>query len=378
MNVVMEWNETETHQQKSNISLGLYASIPPIFMIVGIPGNLVSMYIWSRRMPMTPGSTSLFLVAMCITDTYVLTHGCLRLWLLGLSKQLIDVRIRLGCRIPLLLFTFTTDLSSWIIILLCVERVISTRFPIRFKSICHLRNGLIALIGLVVCLMGINAHFLWTVQRKNNECVPVNAFSNFMYSWQFIDASIYSFIPLACILALNTCIIIRLRRTAKCVRTGNRVDKGTVKLHSVDIRGGFGVRAREQRSARLLRTVLCMVICHFTFTMPIVIYYLFDAHFCESQDEKSVYLHCDIVETVTTLLQLANHVTHFFIYSFTSTVFLSDLKKLIPQKCCLHKPHAGNRDRMPNEGTWNENQFGHIVTGNTAIDSSVNNNRSMR
>ncbi|KAA0192918.1 putative Rhodopsin orphan GPCR [Fasciolopsis buskii] len=333
MDELTEWNTTEHQHQKSQASLGLYAAVPPIFLLVGIPGNLVSMYIWFRRISSTPGSTSLFLFAMCITDTYVLTHGCLRIWLLGMSKELIDIRLHLGCRIPIFLFTFTTDLSSWIIILLCVERVISTWVPIRFKSICRLRNGLVGLVILILCLLGANIHFLWTIHKENNECLPVETFTNFTQFWQFIDASIYSFIPLASILVLNTCILLRISRITESFRTGHQVSESGPSNPGESLRG-VRSRAREQRSTRLLRTVLCMVICHFAFTMPIVMYYLFEDHFCVQSDGKSIHLHCDIIETITVLLQMANHVTHFFIYSFTSTVFLSDLKKLLRHECC--------------------------------------------
>ncbi|VEL33671.1 unnamed protein product [Protopolystoma xenopodis] len=368
-------NKTETGQLQSSlanitmvISNGLPSStrpetmleilmlsiFPPIFLLIGLPGNLVSMVIWLRRVPATPGSTSLFLGVMCLTDTYVLIQCGLRQWIRGLSHLQIDLRFLLGCKLPLWLFTFASDLSTWIIIVLCVERAICAWAPIRSRQLCRLCNGAIALTVVVLLLLGVNMHFLWTAQRgQGNTCQENERFSEFHAYWRYIDMAIYSLIPLVWILFANASIICRLRRTQRLVRCRiQSVPTGVVKATGV---GGGGAnnfsslgsptssavlmqsessRAREARSTRILRTVICMAISHFVFTTPIVIFYLVNDSVCLTAGQAWLS-QCDAVEAFCILLQITNHLTHFFIYSFTSSIFIADLRLMCPWFACL-------------------------------------------
>ncbi|CAH8509427.1 unnamed protein product [Schistosoma curassoni] len=338
-------NFTEYHP-KVHHSLGtLYSVAPIIILIIGIPGNLLSMVIWLRRLSTTVGSTSLLIGIMCMTDTYVIAHGCLRQWIIGITNEKVDIRIKFGCGIPLFLFTFSTDLSTWIIILLCIERAICVWTPIKFKQWCKLEHGITALIFVVLCLASVNIHYVWTVYVKDNSCAPKQEYKAFHLYWPYIDFAIYSFIPLAFILLVNISIIWRMKTTnVSSKNTQNSIiprvalisdSSEQTSLKSRTLHKDKSSSAREQRSARVLRTVVCMTISHFLLTMPVVFFYLFESKFCI--DNKDWINVCDTIERVTVILQMINHMTHFFIYSCTSSVFLSDLNRLCknhPLKCC--------------------------------------------
>ncbi|CAH8526774.1 unnamed protein product [Schistosoma rodhaini] len=332
----IDGNFTEYHP-KVHHSLGtLYSVAPIIILIIGIPGNLLSMVIWLRRLSTTVGSTSLLIGIMCMTDTYVIAHGCLRQWIIGITNEKVDIRIKFGCGIPLLLFTFSTDLSTWIIILLCIERAVCVWTPIKFKQWCKLEHGITALIFVVLCLAGVNIHYVWTVYVKDNSCAPKQEYKAFHLYWPYIDFAIYSFIPLAFILLVNISIIWRMKTTNVSTKhTQNSTIPRETLISDSSKQISLKSTAREQRSARVLRTVVCMTISHFLLTMPVVFFYLFESKFCI--DNKDWINVCDTIERVTVILQMINHMTHFFIYSCTSSVFLSDLNRLCknhPLKCC--------------------------------------------
>ncbi|CAH8483365.1 unnamed protein product [Schistosoma turkestanicum] len=348
----MDGNFTEYHP-KVHHSLGtLYSVAPIIILIIGIPGNLLSMVIWLRRLSTTIGSTSLLIGVMCMTDTYVIAHGCLRQWIIGITNEKVDIRIKFGCGIPLFLFTFSTDLSTWIIILLCIERAVCVWTPIKFKQWCKLEHGITALAFVILCLAGLNIHYVWTVYVKDNSCAPKHEYRAFHLYWPYIDFAIYSFIPLAFILLVNISIIWRMKTTNVSTKHSQNItiprktpisdDSKQTMLKSSTLHKDKSSTTREQRSARVLRTVVCMTISHFLLTMPVVFFYLFESKFCiDSKDWINV---CDTVERVTVILQMINHMTHFFIYSCTSSVFLSDLNRLCknhPLKCC-HSMHTMN------------------------------------
>ncbi|CAH8511650.1 unnamed protein product [Schistosoma rodhaini] len=332
----IDGNFTEYHP-KVHHSLGtLYSVAPIIILIIGIPGNLLSMVIWLRRLSTTVGSTSLLIGIMCMTDTYVIAHGCLRQWIIGITNEKVDIRIKFGCGIPLFLFTFSTDLSTWIIILLCIERAVCVWTPIKFKQWCKLEHGITALIFVVLCLAGVNIHYVWTVYVKDNSCAPKQEYKSFHLYWPYIDFAIYSFIPLAFILLVNISIIWRMKTTNVSTKhTQNSIIPRETLISDSLKQISLKSTAREQRSARVLRTVVCMTISHFLLTMPVVFFYLFESKFCI--DNKDWINVCDTIERVTVILQMINHMTHFFIYSCTSSVFLSDLNRLCknhPLKCC--------------------------------------------
>ncbi|CAH8498320.1 unnamed protein product, partial [Heterobilharzia americana] len=332
MILLINSNNTEFHPKVHHSLTTLYSIAPIIILIIGIPGNLLSMVIWLRRISMTVGSTSLLIGIMCMTDTYVIAHGCLRQWIIGITDEKVDIRIKLNCGIPLFLFTFSTDLSTWIIILLCIERAICVWTPIKFKQWCKLDNGITALILVVISLIGVNIHYVWTVHVNDNSCAPKQEYKAFHLYWPYIDFAIYSFIPLTFILLVNISIVWRMKTTTTTTTTSNSLTHSIIKS---TVQKEKSSTSRGQRSSRVLRTVVCMTISHFVLTMPIVFFYLFESRFCI---ENSQWLNvCDIIERITVILQMINHMTHFFIYSCTSSVFLSDLNRLCKHhqlKCC--------------------------------------------
>ncbi|KAG5449258.1 hypothetical protein CSKR_100651 [Clonorchis sinensis] len=317
----------------SDAAVWLYSVVPPILLLIGIPGNLISFVIWSRRITSTLGSTSLFLSAMSLTDAYVLLHGCSRQWSIGLSNRQFDLRTFLGCKCPLFLFTFSSDLSTWIIVLLCIERVICTWQPIKFRQICRLRNGSVALALTIIVLAGVNLHFFWTVLVIADSCDPKAEYNEFASYWHYLDFAIYSFVPLALMLILNSTIILRIQMTQKSMkRTGASTDNSVTIRSQHDMKPSANHSRATARSMRILRTVSCMAICHFTLTMPIVLHFLFQDKFCLTTSGDFLS-QCDLVEVLVVSLQMTNHMVHFFIYSFTSSVFVADLRRMLDDGC---------------------------------------------
>lgn len=320
----------------------LSLSWPPIFLLIGIPGNVISFIIWYRRIRTSPGSTCLILAVMCLTDTYVLVHGCVRNWLRAFDDAFyknrnitLDIRVIMHCKVPLFFFTLMSDLSVWLIILLCVERFISVWFPIHMKTVCRRQNGVVWLVVTTVVLVLVNANFFVVVERQDisgekPSCAVSHFLANSSYYaiWNYIDFAVYSFIPLALIVVLNYFILLKLHQTRQAVRTNSS----------------------NAQSARIFKTIACMCICHFVFTMPIVIFFLSEGH-CDVVSPI-----CDILVEVALMLQMANHMSHIFIYSWTSSMFQNDIIKLFDCWCpegCLTKREQKRRQGL--EETVNNN-----------------------
>jgi hypothetical protein len=117
------------------------------------------------------------------------------------------------------------QLSSWTVVLLTAERVISVWLPLKCKELCSRRRVIGVWCGIFVLLCGCNLHFFFTFDLQpiaaddipgSNEtsccdCLFNESYEHFWYDqWYWIDSIIRSFIPFGLILIGNIFIISRL------------------------------------------------------------------------------------------------------------------------------------------------------------------------
>jgi len=123
-------------------------------------------------------------------------------------------------------------MSSWTLILLTTERLISVWLPLKCKELCSRRRIVLAWTIIALLLYGVNTHFLFTadlVQLSDN-------FTTCGYRWNFIRGPLYFFdalvgdlVPFVVVLVGN-CLIVakivashRLRKTQMNVAESNRL-----------------------------------------------------------------------------------------------------------------------------------------------------------
>ncbi|XP_052281298.1 growth hormone secretagogue receptor type 1-like [Dreissena polymorpha] len=109
--------------------------IQPLILVVGVAGNILTLVtmMFSRFKDLTSRYIILFLA---LSDTaLLLTQPLNKFWIIKLIG--IDLRAlsTLSCKIFFVIFRSAKMTSSWLVVLLCVERYVAVIFPLRAKSI---------------------------------------------------------------------------------------------------------------------------------------------------------------------------------------------------------------------------------------------------
>jgi len=124
-------------------------------------------------------------------------------------------------------------MSSWTLILLTSERLISVWIPFKCKELCSRRRIILTWTAITVLLFGANVHFFVTVdlllhtpQGSDVEqlgCDVHYQFRKFFGLWYWIDALLADFIPFLVVLAGNCAIVAKIvmahRQRTEHVRT---------------------------------------------------------------------------------------------------------------------------------------------------------------
>jgi hypothetical protein len=117
-----------------------------------------------------------------------------------------------------------SDTSVWLVCMMSADRCIAVTRPLHASSICTVRRARISVGVLVLCMLLINVHFLFTHYLSNeNDCTSHERYEFFIrHLWPWIDAAVYSVIPFIFLLTINL-IIVRSLFQARRSRTHLRI-----------------------------------------------------------------------------------------------------------------------------------------------------------
>lgn len=190
--------------------------IPPVLLLLGSVGNVLSLVILTRP-AMRKYSAYVYLAVLAAADTLVLYVGLMRLWVGQLTGHDLRDATDWTCRLVSVVGYTVSDYSGWLIIAVTLERYVAVCHPLATSIGGSQRvKTVVTLVGLLVVLAAINAHFLWTVRLVEftydnatmSVCAGAHSYDVLVADvWPWVDAAIYSFVPFLVILVLNTLII---------------------------------------------------------------------------------------------------------------------------------------------------------------------------
>ncbi len=206
-NLTIKSNETSTIPSTlpSQISFVLF----PCMVFTGVICNTL-IFVIMRRRRMSHLSTCYYMGILAIADTSVLLLGLSVMWLYVLNqKWSLLLQSTYGCKILSLLFYTVSDTSVWLVCMMSADRCIAVTRPLHASSICTVRRAKITVCILVLCILLINMHFLFTHYLSlNNHCTPYDRYEFFIGRiWPWIDAAVYSVLPFILLLTINLIIV---------------------------------------------------------------------------------------------------------------------------------------------------------------------------
>jgi hypothetical protein len=280
-----------------------------------------------------------------MVDTAVLYLGLLPLWLgimMGYERDGVLASSPFVCKTFNALSSTASDFSVWLIVVVTVERYVVVCHPLHASAICRTRYARIITCILCTVLLGINAHFFWTVDVHyywrtadvtERLCDGGEAYNGFLDNvWSWVDAAIYSLAPFVAISILNGFII-------RCVILSHR---DRLALNDPDVipiprsrpaalmttsMTTSALTSSSETGARLTLMLLAVSCAFLVTTLPMIAVNVVSAiRGRASRDEFSVFF---LARTVAQMLMFVNHSINFFLYCATGHKFRRRLLVLL-------------------------------------------------
>jgi hypothetical protein len=105
-----------------------------------------------------------------------------------------------------------------------IERFIAVALPLQASYLCTVKRAKASTLILACCILLINIHFTVThsLIKRHGEigCQSKNETFDFFINniWPWIDASIYSFIPMSLLLIFNLLIVLNLMKASRNIQ----------------------------------------------------------------------------------------------------------------------------------------------------------------
>ena len=325
----------------------IWKIVPPIIVILGTFGNGLIIIVLLRQIG-TLSSTAIYLLLLAFSDLMILYLGPVRQWIMYMWNVDIRVLSDSGCMTSLFFTYFSFHLSSWLLVAVTIERMISVVLPHKVKFACTtIKAGSIVLIT-VVCLAAFNAHFFYGFGLKtvsinktvNRLCAPLyKDYAVFVYDiLPWLDFVIVFAAPFIILLTGNILIITSLKRRAQ-----NRRLMGATKIE------------KEGHSITIMLIMLCVVF--FICLTPANIYFILlpylravalelpKADMLRSKDVL-IFMHA-----VVSCFNYINSTSNFMLYCLSGSRFRAEVLHLFTCQ------HAGKEDVFGSSSSRKSNKY---------------------
>ncbi|KAL4221234.1 hypothetical protein ACF0H5_019498 [Mactra antiquata] len=313
----------------------------------------------------------MYLTALAISDLIVLYSGLLRWWLIHLLD--IDIRLlrEIGCKIDWYLIFASTELSSWLLVAVTCERIISTTWPHKVRVCCTQRTALVTIATMSLMIYGGSIHLLYgvginkfdihniknkslntkndldqstgslslrsTVTIETSQADSKNGSQNtsdgkvycsgsvahpdyrdfFIFIYPWVDLFLYFAIPAIILAGGEVLIIKRLMESHRMRKNMSKVQTTTTTKYS----------DKSSSIAIMLLTVNAVfIIC----TTPVCIYLVGMPYWVDPAVGFTVTQ--EILWTVINLLMYLNHTINFILYFLSGARFRRNVKNFFSRR----------------------------------------------
>ena len=275
----------------------------PLFLCIGLVGNVLAI---TTLLRMRQANGVHFLIALSASDLGVMV-GWGILWMQRLFQPVLMDYYDWVCKCLYFEFYLSIHFSVSILVAMTTERFIVVWFPIKAKIICKKKHCLIAIGVVFFLILSINLHNLFTrqvlhdVNGTSTFCLASKVattdmpYGNFhVYVWPWIDAAVYSFIPVISLFILNSLIIFKVKRSAKMA-------------------GKASSSENRSTSEAITRTLLIVSFAFLVLTLPIGTVLIIEKNW-SFQDDPYQHAIWRVLRNGAGLMELINHSINFFLY----------------------------------------------------------------
>ena len=296
------------------ISVTVRKICDPVLFLVGTIGNLLTILVLSQNKNRRT-TTAIFLIFLAISDIMILFTSYFSEWLYVMWSFGFRQVNNVLCKLHVFLTYYSLQFSSWTLVIVTCERVISVINPTKVKLICSRKRGITGVIIMEVILALLNCHLLVGMVHEFNPytkryCAGItNEYREFLNDvWPVIDFCVTFALPLLFIAVGNTILI--------------------MKLSQVSRRRSHMVASDWKKNPSGLTVTLVIVNVVFIISMaPASIFLILFALAIETQDEEQITLAIFKYDMVKILAGL-NATLNFLLYFLSGYKFRADVKEL--------------------------------------------------
>ncbi len=298
----------------------LKSYVRPSILVFGILGNVLSIIVLLQR-NMRSITTFRYMTFLALSDCVALVV-MLQSW----TGYHIQVNNDAVCKIFTFLFYFSIHFSVTILTVMTIERFIIVSFPLKSRIWISLKrtNNVIGFVSLFI--LALDGHNLFTrtalVIGGNVRCSyswyysPYSKYGYFIvYVYPWIDAFIYSFIPLTLIFIFNLLIILKLKE--KSVISDSKVQ------------GSCDGQSDSNTMRQVTIMLLTVAICFLVLTSPIAVILVVEHIWDPYQSDPLTQATYSMVRRIVNNMMYLNHAINFMLYMGTGTGFRRQLIKLV-------------------------------------------------
>jgi growth hormone secretagogue receptor len=321
----MQGNITEMKPRLSSdylVSLKLWRFGGPVLLLIGSVLNCLAIIIFlhprNRYYPMF-----VLLIALCCADLVGLWTSFTQQWLIQQHDIHVDTYSVIGCKLHVFLVRVSLQCSSWLLVALSAERLVTITFPDRIKVIFSLANTCIIIGTIVLVSFLLNFHVLV------NFSIRVYYYGNktYIYTCEKLstpDASIeHGSVPYwidLLLVYILPMVYLSLSNIALFIFKSKRNVKNTSKKSE----SVFKMNDFLQLTSVVIRLNFLFIVC----TAPGRLYRLFH----ESEDLRVSFGRKTILQAVFFLLSFASNVLNFVICYISCSKFRKDFRELLLER----------------------------------------------
>lgn len=181
----------------------LRTCVPPVFIVFGTIGNLLSIVVLRRKYAHT-ASVGYYLSVLAGVNTIILCMVSGLEWLAHVSSQplLPNTRDWL-CKVCRFAFHVIIHSTYWLVVVLLADRTVVLWYPLYYPSVCTLLVAKLMTVFVYVCLVTVSIHAMWTYRLGVHGCNIDQSQHVFQTTvWPWIWAIVTSYIPLLLMMSL--------------------------------------------------------------------------------------------------------------------------------------------------------------------------------
>lgn len=315
----------------------LWLVFAPIVILAGIAGNLLTLAVILRQRA-SSSSMGVFLSALAVSDIIFILNSPLRNWILnGLEKTDVRTISELGCKFSVFFTYSSAQFSSWILVAVTCERLVSVVLPHRVKLGCTTRAARVVIAAIFGTLVLLNGHIFYghgqsTIPYLDGSCEAIDVdYNNFWTKvWPWIDFAVTFAVPSIILIISNAVIIYKVRESA-------------MKRRLLSIKHKTSGSEGSQRGVTAI--LITLTVAFFICLTPVQVYFIYfpyslddalEKYFCVDWPAFAVFVDRHFfLNAIVNILSYINATCNFFLYVLSGTRFRREVVALL-----LCKPHG--------------------------------------